>query len=482
MPACAVLHVTSIPGGGVDRHVRDIAGAGLRPHYTWHAAEGVDVIERPDAPRYLPVAADAALPRAADFLRARGVGLVHLHSVSRPARARAATLASALDVRTIVTLHDVLFLGPARFELPVEADPDPAWLREVIPTLRAASSVIAPSKYIAELARTHCGIEASVVPNGIEAAAVEASASPRPAFAAASGKRVVAVLGALGPHKGSRMVEALSRRLAGSDTVLVVIGYTDAQAWPGWFDDALFIHGPYEDTHVGALLHAYGADLVLFPNAVPESFSYALSEAWAAGVPVLVPPDGALGERVREHGGGWLLPAGFGDAQIVEKLRFLASDPGLAEHARVKSSLDGTDPDRLPRLEAMNAALDAFYRRFGIDASTPPDPLAAPAQSLLAAQLDSRLFRRELVVLAEALGRTREGPDAERRAARKFESEARAWIAKLETDVAVLQSQLREEVARRERAERMPLRAALRTRVAALVPAGVRRALRGRRD
>jgi glycosyltransferase involved in cell wall biosynthesis len=482
MPACAVLHVTSIPGGGVDRHVRDIAAAGLRPHYTWHVAEGVDVIERPDAPRYLPVAANAAVPHATDFLRTRGVGVLHLHSLSRPARARASAVASALGIPTIVTLHDVLFLGPARFELAADAAPDAAWLEEVAPVLRSAASVLAPSKYIAELARRHCGLEPSVVPNGIEVAAVQAPASARPAFAAASGKRVVAVLGALGPHKGSRTVEALARRLAGSGTVLVVIGYTDAQAWPGWFDDALFIHGPYEDTQVGSLLHAYGAELVLFPNPVPESFSYALSEAWAARVPVLVPPEGALGDRVREHGGGWLLPADFDAARIEEKLRFLATEAGLAEHARVKSSLDGTDTDRLPHLDAMNVALEDFYRRFGIDPAAPIDPLSTPAQSLLAAQLDSRIFRRELVVLAEALGQARQGPDAERRAARKFEAEARSWIAKLETDVAVLQSQLREEVARRERAERTPLRAALRTRIAALVPAGLRRALRGRRD
>ena len=477
-----MLHVTSIPGGGVDRHVRDIAAAGLRPHYTWHAAEGVDVIERPDAPRYLPVGGDAALPHAARFMRTRGVGMVHLHSLSRPSRARAIAIASALGIPTIVTLHDVLFLGPERFELAADAAPDAAWLEEVAPILRAASSVLAPSKYIAGLARMHLGVEAALVPNGIEFVPGNTPASPRPAFAAAGGKRVVAVLGALGPHKGSRTVEALARRLAGSDTVLVVIGYTDAQAWPGWFDDALFIHGPYEDTQVASLLRAYGADLVLFPNPVPESFSYALSEAWAAGVPVLVPPAGALGERVRDHGGGWLLPADFDAARIEEKLRFLATDAGLAEHARVKSSLDGTDPDRLPRLDAMNVALEDFYRRFGIDPAEPTDPLSAPAQALLATQLDSRAFRRELIVLAEALGRTRAGPDAERRAARKFETEARAWIAKLETDVEVLQSQLRVEVARRERAERMPLRAALRSRIAALVPAGVRRALRGRRD
>jgi hypothetical protein len=47
--------------------------------------------------------------------------------------------------------------------------------------------------------------------------------------------------------------------------------------------------------------------LVLYPSAGPETFSYTLSEAWAAGVPVLVPPIGALAERVSESSAGWVM-------------------------------------------------------------------------------------------------------------------------------------------------------------------------------
>ena len=45
MGACAVLHVTSLLGGGVDRHIRDIARGVPRPHLFWHAAENAEVIE-----------------------------------------------------------------------------------------------------------------------------------------------------------------------------------------------------------------------------------------------------------------------------------------------------------------------------------------------------------------------------------------------------------------------------------------------------
>ena len=88
----------------------------------------------------------------------------------------------------------------------------------------------------------------------------------------------------------------------------VVIGYTDRvhEAWQS--DDArLTVHGRYDPIDLPELLEHYGARLVLFPSMGPETFAFTLSEVWAAGLPVLVPPIGALVERVGDHGAGWVL-------------------------------------------------------------------------------------------------------------------------------------------------------------------------------
>ena len=480
MRPCAVLHVTSIPGGGVDRHVRDIRARGRRPHLSWHCAEGMDVLEQPDAGlRFLPLDRGALQddPDAlAPWLRERGVGLVHLHSLGRPARARATSIARALDVPTAVTLHDVLFLRHDAF-LQDTVEADPAWLDEVAPVLRDAARVLAPSRYIAELAERHVhGLRPEVIPNGI-APVPARTATRHPAFGAPP-RRVVAVLGAIGPHKGSRLLEALAPMLRGSGTVIVVIGYMDSQAWPGWFDEHLFVHGPFEEPDAAALLHAYGADVVLFPNTAPESFSYALSEAWAARVPVIVPPYGALGERVREHGGGWLLPEGFGAGDVAALLARLDTEDGRREHVRVKSFLENHDPRRIPTLDAMTDALEDLYRRFGVPPTAPLDVASLPAQHLLAAQLDAGIFRQELVRLTQDVNELHEA----RRRARDFERDTRAWIAKLEADVATVQAELRQEVARREALERTPLTTLLRARISAWLPAGLKRALGKGRD
>src|ERR1700675_3815980 len=92
MDGGSVLHVTSLPGGGVDRHIRDVARTVARNHLIWHTADTADVIEVAGERRYLPLdraACEREPEMLATWLRAMGVGLVHAHSVNRAARDRA---------------------------------------------------------------------------------------------------------------------------------------------------------------------------------------------------------------------------------------------------------------------------------------------------------------------------------------------------------------------------------------------------------
>ena len=121
---------------------------------------------------------------------------------------------------------------------------------------------------------------------------------------------VIALLGAIGPDKGARRIERLVElaRLCNVAVRFVLIGYLDVQQTPWQSDDALFsVHGRYDRSELPALLSHYRVRLVLYPSAGPETFSYTLSEAWSAGVPVLVPPIGALAERVENSGAGWVM-------------------------------------------------------------------------------------------------------------------------------------------------------------------------------
>jgi len=455
MAARAVLHVTSVPGGGVDRHIRDIARASARRHLVWHAAEGGDALEvLGDAPRVFPLAARAIddEPRAmAAWLHALGVGVLHVHALTQAPRERATQLARLLGVPAIVTLHDVLFLSPDAFAHGPTPQPDPAWLRETAALVGTAVATLAPSEWLAGVARANPpGVAIDVVPNG-SGLAFSPEPAPRHAlYGAPPFRHVAAVLGAIGPHKGARMLEQVAEALSGSDIGIVVIGYMDECNLPGWHRGHLFVHGTYQDAEVGSLLRAYGARVGLFTNQVPESFSYTLSDLWSAGLPVIVPAAGALGERVARHGGGWLLPEGFDAAQVAALLRSLCAE-GNAGLARVESQLHANDRERIPALEAMSRSLEALYERFGVDAG-PADPLSPPVQRLLATSLDGSLFRAEMIRFADEIAQLRRGLEHERGEYARVSGEMKDWITKLEADVAALGAQLAHEVAERREA------------------------------
>jgi glycosyltransferase involved in cell wall biosynthesis len=132
----------------------------------------------------------------------------------------------------------------------------------------------------------------------------------------------VALLGAIGPDKGARRIErlvALARKI-NAPVRFVLIGYMDVEHGPMQSADARFtVHGRYASSELSALLDYYRVELVLFPSAGPETFSYTLTEAWSAGRPAIVPPIGALAERVRASGAGVVLT----EDQWVDEARML---------------------------------------------------------------------------------------------------------------------------------------------------------------
>jgi GT2 family glycosyltransferase len=115
----------------------------------------------------------------------------------------------------------------------------------------------------------------------------------------------VAVIGALGQHKGMDLLLDCARDAAARGLALrfVVIGKTE--------DDTRFaglanvhITGPYARGDVARLCAQHGCSLAAFLSLVPETHCYTLSEAWAAGLYPVVLDIGAPAERVRaaRHG------------------------------------------------------------------------------------------------------------------------------------------------------------------------------------
>jgi glycosyltransferase involved in cell wall biosynthesis len=417
MAAAAVLHVTAAEGGGTDRYIRDLAAATQARHWIWHAGAGAieDVAQR----RYYRAPDDDALAR---WLAAARIGVLHLHGVTVACAAILERVRAARPLPFLVTLHDVAFVAPRAFDGDMASDA--AAITRAAPLLAGADAVVAPSGFIAGLVHAHFpGVGVGIVAPGIDA---RAAARTTPVavsgdFAPQARRLRIATVGAIGPHKGSAALATLADAFAAHDATLVVVGYTDTRIERGWERaGALYVHGAYADGTLASWLDAYDVAAVLFANRMPESFSYTLSEAWAARRPVIVPDDGALGERVAASGGGWRLPSERFASEAAALVGRLAGADGTREIAQVESAIDIDDPVRIPTLAAMKDAFDDFYARYATSGAEEggADGLAP----LLAATFDGSAFRSELVRLADHL------------------AAQRAWNEKLEKDVAELKA------------------------------------------
>ena len=406
-----VLHILHHQGGGTETHARALVAAtrgrlrhaiavavGDRWRIEAHRPDGAtlafDLERLPDEPWKDFVGALCAT---------LGIGLVHVHNVSA-CREGLLTALAALDLPFGYTVHDVnvacptiTFLAADGMYCGAETDPETcrrclaaqppfagvdivAWREAHRPLIERASFLIAPSRWAADtLRRYYPSVQAAVVPHGVPDTTPRHAGTRLAVMLPDDDVPTVAVLGAVGPDKGARRLERLVElaRERGTRVRFVLIGYLDRQhaAWQS--ADARFtVHGRYDARDLPDLLAHYRVSLVLFPSAGPETFSYTLSEAWGAGRPVLVPPIGALPERVGDTGAGWVMTTDEwrDEACMLERIAALVAPSHATELERAANAAASMPPVTLASM--VEATLAIYRRALAAGTATRHAPLA----------------------------------------------------------------------------------------------------------
>jgi hypothetical protein len=381
-----VIHIVPPGGGGVDRCVRDLVRH--QPgSVIVHAGTAQCVVEQPAASRFTPLATEDLLRVAAEG--ALGAPLVlHAHGTVPVVRRLCDGLAAATAAPCVLTLHDIWFADAALAE---------AERAQRLDFVRRAAWRSAPSRFIVERAHQVLGEAVPVVHVPLASAPFDPAVAQATTLSAAADQACgdrgfsLAVIGAIGAHKGLAALEALAPRLP-ADLRIVVIGYTQRQLRQGWTADGrIWVHGIFHPDQLPRLVYLYGARLALFPPGMPESHCYALTDAWMSGLAVLAPDHGALAERVRRHGGGSLYDPviGLDDwcARIVDE----------AAHARRHPGPVPLQP-ALPTMEAMMSQMQALYDPLPAG-GTPRPPDDEALQRLAQKHLDGQFFRLEVTDL-----------------------------------------------------------------------------------
>ena len=169
-------------------------------------------------------------------------------------------------------------------------------------------------------------------------------------------RRGVAYAGSVKRHKGAQLLPELARLLGQRGIALHVFGGGDVDLLRALRRvPNVIIHGYYRSGELPSLLARHRIGLVVLPSIVPESFSLTLSEAWLAGASVAAFDLGAIAERIRREGGGWLAPLESGAAGLMSIIDRWLGGERVAHSSRTPAS---------PR-DAANAMLD-LYRRLGL--------------------------------------------------------------------------------------------------------------------
>jgi glycosyltransferase-like protein len=210
--------------------------------------------------------------------------------------------------------------------------------------------VLAVSEHWRHLLREQYGVDAGVVPNGVDAARFRAADAGlawrlRRRVGAAERKLILAV-GGIEPRKGSdtlvRAVAAL--RESGRDPVLAIVGGHSFQDYRAYADRVLamvpelglaigrdvVLLGTVPDAELPAWYAA--ADVLAFPST-KEGWGLAVLEAMSAGLPVVTSDLPVFLEYLQPGRDALVVPVGD-PAALSGALAAILDDPGLAGRLR----------------------------------------------------------------------------------------------------------------------------------------------------
>ncbi len=424
------LHVVPGNGGGVDRYVRDICAI-RRQDLIAHVGSKQVVIERCANATYALIE-DPALDTGSIVAAVGAPWLLHAHSSVPEVRALVQRLrASVANLTYVVTLHDVMFADAT-----LSASERSARAQFIT----GASAVIAPSGFISELAGAELSLASDV--RVIEPGFANSLAEPANALAPRGGSKVfpIAVVGALGTHKGLQFLVDVAEQLPPTHPI-VLIGYTDGQLGSGWLvKDKIWVHGAFQPAQTKAILDAYGSSIVFFPNRQAEGYSYTLSDVWISARPALVPDLGALGQRVSTTGAGWTYAINSTAQSVARQLLDCLNNAADIEARNARAACAASE---LPTIAQFVEKLVQLYAEAPFPSAGVIDE--SVFQSLPSTHLDASLFRSELVRMD---GDLRFERGQRERLAKEFASvneefAARGlWIEKLDADLQTNQRAL----------------------------------------
>ena len=139
----------------------------------------------------------------------------------------------------------------------------------------------------------------------------------------------VAFLGAVSKLKGSEYLIALINSKIENVNWHVFGAIGDEKILSYEEQANVFFHGGYKRDEIVPILKRNQIDIVCLLSQVPETYGYTLTEAWMAGCPVICTRYGAVAQRVKENGAGWVLNQDAKAGDVADLLQKIVNSPDI---------------------------------------------------------------------------------------------------------------------------------------------------------
>ena len=345
-----VLHVLHAHGGGTQKHVEQLC---LRHH-----GKAKHLIMTPPFPEAGKPALQIRSAEPADALdihfpttnidylvsliQSFGVTQLHIHHVlGYPFDLK--HLVEKLGLPFYLTVHDYMLVCPRIYLMPVGqnycGEPEPSkcnhclsvdspqgatdinkWRESHAWLFNEASVVICPSYDVAQrcqryFPRAAFRVVAHEIISGDQNTDIRVPTLNR------KEPLRVAILGAIGLHKGSKLIEEMLLVAQKNEAPLQfqLIGYADLKF--ASVSSAIFSQtGTYADAELEEKINIFNPHVILFSSRCPETYSYTLTSAIKSNRPIMAPNLGAFPERLALRPWTWLFDWNISAAQLVDKL------------------------------------------------------------------------------------------------------------------------------------------------------------------
>src|ERR1700730_2722629 len=195
--------------------------------------------------------------------------------------------------------------------------------------LQRAGAIVAPSHFVVAIFKKEFPeLSASVIPHGLPLDEFN-----RNLRTLETGTRIVfGYCGGLSAHKGVHVLIEAFRALEAHNVELRIYGSSSPQEQEyermlrrmADQDDRIKFCGTYQEEEVGNVFQSM--DVLIIPSICYETYSFALHEALASGVPVIASAIACLDEKIEDSVTGWTFQVGDA-ADLTNKLKLIVSNP-----------------------------------------------------------------------------------------------------------------------------------------------------------